>query len=191
VQAPSGVTMPSQTKNVESATLSGDHRSPSHVAQLKLKLPELPDDGPLPAVVLNVEKIFAVLVLPHCGHAICAAPWGRSVNRSNVAPHASQRYSKMGIRLFLLLRVVRQRRCLAHSRRLFIIGEHTRVSLIDEAIQPRNAVKTYSKKIVYLQMWFIASAILSAVTTGCCTASASIATYSPLEGSYAAHPGHS
>ena len=126
--------LPSQTKNVESATLSGDHRSPSHVAQLKLKLPELPADVPLPAVVLNVEKIFAVLVLPHCGHAICAAPWGRSVNRSNVVPHASQRYSKMGIDSSL------------------IIGKHMLVPLIDQDIPLCSEVKTCSKKIVYLQM---------------------------------------
>jgi hypothetical protein len=70
-----------------------------------LKLPELPVDVPLPAVVLKVEKIFAVLVLPHCGQAICAAPWERSVNRSNVVPHASQRYSKMGIDYSLLIRL--------------------------------------------------------------------------------------
>jgi hypothetical protein len=116
-----------------------------------LKLPELPVDVPLPAVVLKVEKIFAVLVLPHCGHAICTAPWGRSVNRSNVVPHASQRYSKMGIDSSL------------------IIGKHMLVPLIDQDIPLCSEVKTCSKKIVYLQMWFIASAILYSATTACCT----------------------
>jgi hypothetical protein len=53
---------------------------------------------------------------------------------------------------FPLLRIFRRRYCLANSRQPLIIGEHTRVSLIDEDRQLRSEVKTCRKKIVYLQM---------------------------------------
>jgi heptosyltransferase III len=72
------------------------HRS--YVAQRKAKFPPFPG-APPPALpcVLKVENTLAVCVLPHCGQGVCTTNCGRKVSRSNVAPHSSQAYSKIGI----------------------------------------------------------------------------------------------
>src|SRR5262249_2107271 len=64
----------------------------------KATLPALPG-APLAALacVLKVENTFVVCVLPQCGQGVCTTDCGRKVRRSNVVPHFSHVYSKIGI----------------------------------------------------------------------------------------------
>ena len=67
-------------------------------AQRKAIFPAFPG-APPPALpwVLKVENTLAVCVLPHCGQGVGTTNCGRKVKRSNVIPHSSQAYSKIGI----------------------------------------------------------------------------------------------
>src|SRR5215510_16409295 len=69
-----------------------------YVAQRKAKFPPAPGVPP-PALpcVLKVENTLVVCVLPHCGQGVGTTNCGRKVRRSNVVPHSSQAYSKIGI----------------------------------------------------------------------------------------------
>ena len=69
-----------------------------YVAQRKAKLLPFPGAPPvaLPCL-LKVENTLVVRVLPQCGQGVGTTNCGRKVKRSNVVPHSSQVYSKIGI----------------------------------------------------------------------------------------------
>jgi heptosyltransferase-3 len=69
-----------------------------YVAQRKAKFPVFPGTPPptLPCV-LKVENTLVVCVLPHWGQGVGTTNCGRKVRRSNVVPHSSQAYSKIGM----------------------------------------------------------------------------------------------
>ena len=71
---------------------------PHYVAQRKAKFPAF-SEAPPPALpcVLKVENTLVVCALPHCGQGVGTTNCGRKVRRSNVVPHSSQVYSKIGI----------------------------------------------------------------------------------------------
>lgn len=67
-------------------------------AQRKATFPVFSGEPP-PALpcVLKVENTLVVCVLRHCGQGVGTCNCGRKVRRSNVIPHSSQAYSKIGI----------------------------------------------------------------------------------------------
>src|SRR5215468_12338876 len=71
---------------------------PHYVAQQRAKFPAF-SEAPTPALpcVLKVENTLVVCALPHCGQGVGTTNCGRKVRRSNVVPHSSQAYSKIGI----------------------------------------------------------------------------------------------
>src|SRR5215468_5913702 len=71
---------------------------PHYVAQRKAKFPVF-SEAPPPALpcVLKVENTLVVCALPHCGQGVGTTNCGRKVRRSNVVPHSSQAYSKIGM----------------------------------------------------------------------------------------------